>query len=258
MKKSYFIFLVAFLVMGTSANAQFFKKLKKKVQERVEEVISDNVADKAANEADNALNNVWEMKLDSLNLGGMGSAIDPSKIPDSYDFNWKYNISMQLQDGKNMDFVYRLKKGAKYMGMELPKMSNMFMVMDHKNEMMVMYINNMVRATKMPQEEAELDNPYSDMEYEKIGSKEILGYNCDGFKSENKDYVFTMYITEEAGVGFSSLYKSQKNLPKGFNPDWISEDSLLMEMQMDDKNDPEKSLTMVCTGLSKENFTISK
>lgn len=259
MKKLMYLMLAAFLLSGTSAKAQFFKKLANKVTNKVEDAVTRNISDKAANEADEALNNVWEMDLKGMDIG-MGSPVDLAEVPNSYNFDWKYSLSMKTKDG-GMDFVYRLKEDADYMGMAMPQMANMFIVLDTGNDLTVMYMNGMVRATKLETElpeDTEMENPYSDMEYKKIGSKTILGYDCDGYRAESEDYVFTMYVTDEAGIGFSQLYENQKNLPKGFNPDWISEDSLLMEMQMDNKKDADKSMTMTCTGIEKDNFTISK
>lgn len=256
------LMVAAFLLLGISAEAQFFKKLTKKVTDKVERAVTDNISDKAANEADDALNNVWEMDLGKSGLG-MGSPVDPSEIPDSYAFDWKVNYAMEMKSGK-MDFVYRLKEGADYMGMAMPKMANMFIVMDQKNDLSIIYMNNkLMRATKINEEAiseaAKKESSYAkDMEYEKIGSKTISGYECEGYRAENEDYVFTIYITDDAGIGFSNFYENQKNLPESFNPDWISEDSLLMEMQMTDKKDADKGMTMTCTGIEKENFVIKK
>lgn len=259
MKKLQYLSLSFCLLFTFSAEAQFFKKLKEKVANKVEDVVANNIADKAAKEANDALNKIWETDLKNMNLG-LGDPVDPAEIPESYHFGWKYVMNMKTEAGE-MNFTYRLKEGAPYMGIEMPKMQNLFIVIDHEKEMSIIFMNDMVRATKLqtevPEEES-TENPYADMEYQKIDSKTILGYDCQGYKAETQEYVFIMYVTDEAGIGFNNFYENQKNIPNNFNPDWINEDSLVMEMQMEDKNDPDKSLTMTCTSIEKEDFTISK
>lgn len=256
------IILMVFAVSMFSANnaqAQFFKKLKEKVTNKVENAVTRNISDKAAREANEALNTIWESDLKNINVG-MGDPVDPAEIPAEYKFDWRYTINMKTDAGE-MDFNYRLKEGAPYMGIEMPNMENFFMVIDNEKGMSVMFMNGIVRATKLSSvtvTEDEVKNPYENMEFQKIGTKTIMGYTCEGYKAETKDHSFTIYITDDAGIGFNDIYSNQKNIPKGFDSDWIGEDSLLMEMQMNDKKDPSKNLTMTCTGIEKEDFSISK
>lgn len=256
MKKLLCSIFAMLLLSNYSAEAQFFKKLTKKISEKVEETVTRNISDKAAKEADKTLNNIWETELKDMSFDMGAMSVDPAKIPDSYDFDWKYSMNMETTNGST-NLVYRLKEDAPYMGMKFQKVEDMFVVVDNEKDITIIYMGDIVRASQI-ESEVEAENAYSDMKYEKIGSKTILGYEADGYQAETEEYVYTIYVTDEAGIGFNNMYQNPKNIPENFNPEWIDENSLLMEMQMEHKTDPEKNMAMRCTGLDKEAFTISK
>ena len=263
MKKLTLLFLSLFL-MGTTAEAQFLKKLKQKVEQKVEQKVVDNVSDKAAAETEKSLNKMWEMDMGGIPMGG--ERVDPAAVPASYDFDWEYAMNMHMEQG-DMEFTYLLKKDAPHFGMQMPNLPGMFMVMDAENKMMVMFmeseVSKMLTATKFDPEkieESDAENPYKDAEMKEIGSKQIMGYNCKGYQTETPEYLMTFYVTDEAGVGFADIFQaSQKNAPKGFNPEWFAEGTgLMMEMTMEDKKDASKNMTMTCTRLQKKDFSINK
>lgn len=264
MKNLVFLCLAFFIMAGTpTAEAQFLKKLKKKVEQKVEDAATKNISDKAANETDKALNNMWEKQLDNTSFTMGMDMVDPSEIPDSYEFDWEYTLRMQTTEGE-MDMVYHIKENAPFLGIKVPQAENMFTVLDNKNKMTVLYMNSegnkMVMATRnnISEEDVDMENPYKDMEFTEIGTKTILGYKCQGYRSENADNIFEFYVTDEAGVSFRDLYQeNQKNIPKGLNADWIKDGTgLMMAMEMKDKNNPEKNVTMTCTGIEKKPFLI--
>lgn len=266
MKKLTILFLSLFL-MGSTAEAQFLKKLQKKIEEKVEKKAVDNVSDKAAAETENSLNKMWEMDLSSMPMGGMGGErVDPAEIPASYNFDWEYTMNMHSTEG-DMELTYLLKKDSPHFGMQIPNVPGMFMVMDGEKQMMVMFMDSegsrMLTATKLDPaslEASEMEDPYKNAEMKEIGSKEIMGYHCKGYQTETPEHVYTFYVTDEAEVGFSDIFKAnQKNAPKGFNPEWFKDGTgLMMEMNMVDKVDPSKNVSMTCTKLEKKPFTISK
>ena len=266
MKKLIYLMLCAFLV-SASAEAQFLKKLKKKVEQKVENTVTENISNKAANEADKSLNNLWETQLENSSFSMGTERIDPSEIPASYNFDWEYKMNMKTSEG-NMDMVYLLKEDASYVGLKVPQAENMITVLDTENDLTVIFMHSkeskIVIATRMDMEatnQQEAQDSYEEMEVEKIGSKTILGYDCQGYKMENDDHVFTFYVTDDAEVSFNDLYKtSSKDLPKGFeNAEWMkNRDGLMMEMQMEDKKNPAKSATMTCIGIEKNPVSIKK
>lgn len=258
MKKNGYLLLVG-LLLGTTAEAQFLKKLGAKIADKVEKTATDNLSDKAANETNETLNEAWGGDWSQKNKETSIAENSSSGIPESYDFDWKYTLRLD-SNKKDIDLVYRLKKGANYMGIGGGMMGNIFMVMDFDRNLSVMFMNGFVRGTKMnTSEDSENLNPeMENFTFEKIASKTILGYDCDGYRAENNEYEMTMYVTDEVGVGFTGGFKNQEYLPKNFNPEWINENSLMMEMQMINKKNPKQNMTLICTGIEPENYTISK
>ncbi len=264
MKNLIYFVLAFFLIAGTTtAEAQFLKKLKKKVEKKVEDAAIKNVSDKAAEETDKSLNNLWAKQLENSQFNMGMNMVDPSEIPGAYSFDWKYTLQMTTTEGE-MDMVYHIKENAPYVGIKVPQAEDMFTVLDNEKNMTVLYMNSkgnkMVMATRFDASEAEMeaDNPYNDMEFKEIEGKTILGYSCQGYRGENEENVYTFYVTDEAGVSFRDLYQeNQKNVPKGLNADWFKDGTgLLMAMEMEDKNNPAKSVTMTCTGIEKQPFSV--
>lgn len=263
MKKLFYLLIASFL-MSVSAEAQFFKKLKEKVEEKVEHAVTENVSNKAANEADKSLNNLWDTQLKNSSFSMGAERVDPSEIPASYNFDWEYEMNMKTSEG-DLNMVYLLKEGAPYIGVRVPQAQNMLTVLDNEKEMTVMFMESegskMVMATRIHTEtdQAEIENPYENMEMKKIESKTILGYECQGYQTENEEHIFTFYVTNEAGISLRDLYQtSQKDIPKGFaNVEWLKDDSgIMMEMQMENKKNPKQSASMTCTSIKKNPFII--
>ena len=259
------IFGLSVFMICTTAEAQFLKKLKNKVQEKVENVAIDNVSDKAANETNKSLNSLWEKKIGDGNFSMGTERVNPEEIPTSYDFDWIYKMRITHTNGE-MDMLYHLKEDAPYFGMEMQQQGEMFIVFDDKNDLSVMFMasgeNKYLMATRFDMEETSegSEEYYDDMEIKEIGTKTILGYECQGYEGENKDYIFQFYITKEAGIGFDRMFQNkQNNLPEDFNPDWLQDgDALLMQMRMEDKNSSKNNMSMTCTKIEKEPLTIRK
>ena len=256
--------LTALILAVPGAEAQFFKKLKKKVQEKVENAVTENVSDKAASEAEKSLNDLWETDFKNSAISFGAERVDPASIPATYDFSWEYQMKMSTSEGE-VEMIYLIKENAPYIGIKIPQAQNMVTVLDNANEMTVMYMdsgeNKMVMASKINASSAEAEetgNPYENMEMKKIGTKEILGYECQGYQTENDEHIYKFYVTDEAGISFTDLVQTnQKNVPEGFDAEWLQDgEGLLMEMQMEDKKNPARSASMTCTGIEKKPFVI--
>ncbi|MHA6278848.1 DUF4412 domain-containing protein [Salinimicrobium sp. CAU 1759] len=265
MKKLIYLGLAIFLMAGTSTTeAQILKKLKKKITEKVEDAAVNNVSDKAAEKTDESLNKLWSQQVKNNQFSMGMDMVDPSEIPESYNFDWIYTLEMNTSEGK-MDMVYHIKENAPYVGVKIPEAENMFTVLDNNENMTVLYMNSegnkMVMATRfeVSEEEMAMNDSYGQMEFEEIGTKTILGYNCQGYRAEDEENIYTFYVTDEAGVSFRDIYhENQKNIPKGLNADWLIDGTgLMMEMQMQDKANPDKNVSMTCTGIEKKPFTIN-
>lgn len=266
MKKLIYLLLILFLV-SPSAEAQFLKNLKKKVQQKVEQRVTENISEKAADEAEKSMNNLWETQLENSSFSMGTEKVDPAEIPSSYDFDWEYRMNMQTSEGE-MEMAYLLKEDAPYFGIKVPQAQNMLTVLDSQNSLTVIFMdseeNKMLMATKMEtedHEQEEIENPYENMEVEKLGTKTILGYESQGYRMENEDHTFTFYVTDEAEISFNDMYKTNsKDLPQGFeDAEWIQDGKgLMMEMNMKDKKNPERSTTMTCVGIEKNAVSLKK
>lgn len=260
MKSSKFILIIIVFAFCTSAKAQFLKKLKKKAEQAVEEVIVRKTADKAAQMAGKGMDKVF-------NIDFGGAQADPSVLPEVYDFEWKYTMQMTHKKG-NMNMTYYLKPGAKYFGSQPelednPMANGMFMVFDEELDIMAIF-----KETEDGKSGMLLKNPSSDIEdmaeqeeanledytFTKIGTKTVLGYECQGFQMENDEMKMTMYMAMDAPVSFNQIYGSHiKTKPKGFDPKWMekAENSIVMEMEVINKKKKKYNMKMTCVALEK-------
>ncbi|MDG5490821.1 DUF4412 domain-containing protein [Psychroserpens sp. SPM9] len=191
------------------------------------------------------------------------------ELPSSYDFDYIYKLKMTHKKG-DMTFDYYLKKGGTYFGFDSAEMTKtnedakMFMVMDNKLNISAMFMEMMgkkvVQKTKLKASDFKGDTDASAYTFKKIESKTIMGFDCEGFVSENEDVKITFYITNEVPVSFNQVFGANaKKMPKGFNPEWMkkyADNGLMMEMIYVDKKKSKNSMTMQCVGLEKTTFSI--
>ncbi len=188
-------------------------------------------------------------------------------LPNSYAFEWILKMEMKNKQGSYI-MEYFLKKDEKYFGFKndmlakANKGAKMFMVIDKERKMNVVFMSmmgqNIVQTTKMDDfnEDDEEDNENN---IEKIGTKTILGYTCQGFKTVNGTREITFYITNEVPISFTQIWGfDKKSKPKGFNDKWMkyAENGLVMEMNFVDKKKPKYNTTMICTAIKKTEFSI--
>ncbi|MEH6537040.1 MAG: DUF4412 domain-containing protein [Psychroserpens sp.] len=200
---------------------------------------------------------------------GYSQKISKIELPSSYDFDYIYKLKMTHKK-KDITFDYYLKEGGMYFGIDSAEMSKsspdtkMFMVMDSNLNITAMFMEMMgkkvVQKTKLKASDFKGDSDNSEYSFEKLDSKTIMGYECEGFVSENDKVKITIYMTDDVPVSFNQVFgTNSKNLPKGFNPEWMkrySENGLMMEMVYVDKKKVKNSMTMQCVGLEKTEFSI--
>lgn len=248
------------------AESQVLKNLKKKVETRVEQTVTDKIANKAATEAGESVDKITDPQLNKSAYPIGTEQAGFSEIPEKYEFEWRYDIHLKNREGETT-LNYFLKKDAPYFGFKLPNSEDMFMVMDASRNLMVMYMsskgNKMISASKISQtslDEIDPENERDKYTFRKIGNKTILGYDCSGFQAENKDGVYTFYITSEPDISFMDIYKSDKtNLPANFDPKWMEGGKgLMMQMILEDKKNPKKNAVMTCVSLEKQSVILRK
>src|SRR5699024_7769346 len=127
--KTFFFVAVAALVLVPTreAEAQLWDKIKKKTQDKVENVIVDKTSDKAAE--------ITAKKMDQalsadFNFYGKGDKKkDVSDLPESYAFEWKYQVQIKQEnpDSKGaMVLDYYLAPDQTYFGFTMEQLSSLF------------------------------------------------------------------------------------------------------------------------------------
>lgn len=266
MKKILTLSLLAFF-LSTSMQAQFLKKLQQKVEKRVEDVVTDKVADKAAAQASASMDNLLNVQLKNSGFLTGIEQVDAAEVPEKYVFDHTYVMQIKTEDGE-LPMTYLLKKDAPYFGMKMHTDEDMYMVMDAENKLTVMYMSsgdtNFMTATRMPEAEEDsiVQKTSKEEEYtfKQLPDKKIMGYNCKGFQAEDEGSVMTFYVTKEAEVSFTDIYKNEKTqIPKGFDPKWMEDaEGLMMEMTLNNKKDQKQNMSMTCVALEKQTTTINK
>jgi len=271
-------FSVSILFTG-SLNAQFLKKLQKSVERGVEKAVLKKTEEVAADKTEQGMDKLLNMEFMNMydEKFKTGEAVDPSLLPDTYDFEWKYTMEINTTQGAiSMD--YYLSPGVEYFGMK-PDLSeqevtgNMVMVMDVERNITTMFMDmgdtKMAMPTAIPLdtalegtdlEDTDLDTA-GEYVFEEIGTKEILGRTCQGFRMENEEMKVIIYSMLDAPVSFNQVFGSDaQKMPKGFDPKWLEkmENALVMEMTYTDKTESLNATKMQCVALSEETFVISK
>ena len=267
MKAKSILWAIVLLFFTYSSQAQFLKRLEDRIQKKVENTIVEKTSDKVAEKTSNSLDKAFD-----INPFGKGAdKVEPSVIPDYYDFSWKYSMLMKTKEG-DITFDYFLQPNEPYFGFNMPtmenktSMDNLFMVMDNGRKITITFIksneNSMALASSMPDDLdfEETDNKSGDFSYETLPEKEIMGYTCKGIKATNDTHEITMYFTTEAPVSFNDIYKNkQSNIPEGLKKYFKeNERSLMLEMQMTDKKKNKNNATMECIGLEEVQKQIDK
>lgn len=270
--KKILIIVVILSSFGIShSNAQFLNKLKKRVMEKTEALVIDKAADKvavkAADKTGEAMDKLLNPDFGSI-MNPMGKKVDMSKLPASYNFDYRYAMKMKTEEGEiGMD--YYLSKTEPYMGVKMimseDKNMSMSMVFDEGNKTLFTYVNGMAMATEMDLSDAvdeEDMDMYNDYTFKELPNREFLGYDCIGREMENDEYKFTIYIAPDMEAGFGNMFKSKHaNIPPSmqkFSKEY--ENGLMMYMEMVDKMGKKKkntNATMECVAFEPTNLVIS-
>lgn len=202
-------------------------------------------------------------------MSSLGNQVDPSELPSTYTFNYRYTVKMIHKKG-DFKINYYLKKDADYFGSlteldNVKAMEGMFMVHDNELNAMTIFMergdNKTAQVVSSPSEmESETDQSIGDYTITQLPDKQILGYQCKGFKMESEEFDITMYILADAPVSFNNVGQANAQaMPKGFDASWLkkAENSLMMEMHFEHKKKKKLKASMVCVGLEKESKVIN-
>ena len=257
------LMLLVFLALGIPVQAQFLKQLGDKVQKAAENAVTNKSAEKTTKMTNKAMEGLFNMDLSKA-----VQPVDPSTLPAGYHFDWRYTLQMETGKGDmNLHYFLNEKQGMPFGSRpEMQQgnaMGNMLMVMDPSQSTITILMDDGNNKTGMVMSSADISGEVdtkkdrSDYEFKKIGTKEILGYTCQGFEMENEDSHMTVYVAQDVPVSINNLYggNNAKQLPKSFDPKWldeIGENSLIMEMDYKNKKKKGESVKMTCIALEKE------
>lgn len=257
--KSLLLSLFMFAFISEMPQAQVLKRSHKKDVPQSEQIVSNAIlfSKRKILDRNQTISTKENLKI-----------TDISKVPDTYNFDWSYNIKIETKDGETF-LNYLIEKNQLYYGMKISSSENIFMVLDPQIKLMIMFMetegkkwmntaqynykktNHFFSGKKSAQEK---------YKFKKVGNKTIVGYSCKGYQVENNDQVITFYITSEPDINFKAIYQLDKtHLPENFNPDWLNKaEGVLMQMSMEGIKHARNNMTLTCIKLSKEQHNFDK
>lgn len=292
MKSKFSLIVMICLLIGGSANAQFFKKLKKKAENAAERTILNRTDREVSKGTDKSIDNAMEggdkdkktkkseeqseaeiAKISNRALSVFGG--DMASIPDSYKF--QYIMDMTMTSGKNEMLInYYVQPTAGYFGftmeMENEMAANSFVVYDLENEAMVSFMDTngqkMVMRMNIPFDEEMQETIKNNGKNESIKKsnitpiegKTVLGYRCKGYQIKQEDGISKFYITDEAPISFIGMFASIKKMQKKMDTSAIpfDENSMMMEMEYIPNKKRDDKVHMICTAIKEQPYIISK
>ena len=263
------IILLAFLLIASNIQAQFLDKLTKRAKRAAETAAMNKAAEKAFEKAGSSEGGF--LNMDNNIFGAFGGSVDPSVLPASYSYEWRYTLRVSHKQG-DMDMHYHLREdgtdfASRFEMQQQTLMGGMLMVMDQQRGVMAMLMHTgneksgqVMASDDTPVDLSESESQLGDYEFREIGTKEILGYTCQGYEMENEDYTMTMYVAFDTPVSLNKATNmDMQRMPKGFDPKWmdkVGKDNLMMEMRVDHKHKKKFNATITCVALEREPLTI--
>ena len=286
--KTLLFVLFAFLFVQISPlQAQLLKKMKERVQAATEDIIAEKAAQKAAQETGKVLDTLLNIdpnsdysNLDLSNVymqGGADLDIEPVY---SFDTNVLYQMrfdgdkdesvvdySMWFSDNKNyMATQVKNIQSEKNKNTDMP--TSVFSVFDEKNQAMILLMEeqqigqvvSMEKIKSVSEEQDLMENRQTEFEsLKKTGNtKDILGYSCEEFVSENEGTQFSIWVTQELDLYQKNMFFNISRSLGGnsFNQVPSEAKGFLMEMSFANKNTGEKG-SMVVKEIRKERRELS-
>lgn len=273
--KPILLFSLLTILSINSLEAQLLKKLKKRVQEATEDVIAEKAAQKVAQESGKALDSLLEIDPDyqakypehMAQMMAAGSENIP--IEDSYTFNTMVIYEMTITDGDNsseVNYEMWFSENAPYMATQVnnnaqpdPKdmPSAILSILDDKNQAMIIVMEEQKMAQLLSMSKiknsaiAESEEEETDTAFEALtktgNSKQILGYTCEEFVSENESGKLSFWVTTELTLFQKNMFFNMSQSLGGNTFGEIPSEArgFMMEMNYEDLSSKEKSKMQV-------------
>lgn len=285
--KSLISCIIATLVLSTysiEAEAQIMNRVKDKAKDKVEEKVDEKVEEKLDKTAEKLVERSWESifgVLDSTNgdaeSGGPFRLASNVSTADSYDFDVVTTMKIETTDAEGyadppMKMHMHFKEGGEYTGTRFEggnlqdemhaDYDNLFIIYDADNEAMIMLMESdeekfsfaynwkdALKQAEEKDEEVDWEETEEWNDFKKIGQKEILGYQCDGYESQNDESRTEIWVTRDADAGIQRMFGAHANTKHMKNA--LPEDyphGMLMEMTTEHENG--EKVTMEVTDIS--------
>jgi len=255
-------------IFSINAEAQLLNRLKKKAKEAAEQKAEEKLTEQVEQAAQRAVERSWnsifgEFTPDSSNGMQLPFTIGSNvKTEDAYHFNIISTMEIQTirTDGEaeppvmmamhfHDDAMYT---GTRFESEEMQKQEGeLFIIYDFKNAAMLMLMSNendrfsfaydwqqdlgSAESDSLYQEEVNWDEVDEWQNYKKIGSKNILGYRCDGYRSDTDSEIIEVWVSRDTEFGINNLFQANANAKqlKGKIPEDYPH-GMIMEMHTED------------------------
>lgn len=228
--------------LSLDAEAQLLNRLKKKAKQAAEQKAEEKIAEQLQRAAEQAVERSWNSIFGEWEADSSGKMRVPFSMnsnietEDRYSFETITTMEMRARDknGKEDPPVYvdmhfnddDFYTGTKFHSQDMEKKEgDLFIIYDLKNKAMLMLIEDednkfsfgyewdqyLIENDSLSQTESDWEEIEEWEGYEKIGSKDILGYSCDGYQSQTDEQTVEIWVSRDNDFGMTQLFKAQAN-----------------------------------------------
>jgi len=267
------LLLAIFAFLSPISEAQILKDLgrsvKRKLSQKIERKVVETLAEEIANRAFRPINDVMDdwirenMKQDSAYAGVsddslailmrtnygkiLGSLNQAANLPPSYSFDHTMDIVV-TDDGKSHPMKWYIMENGDAMAFEqLDGNESQLMLMDIKNDIIVMYNlkdrtgqalpGMMSLGTAFAAAEMEKENYDPMSAIKKGGSKTVAGYKCDEYMFEDDEYQSEIWVSNEVPFDWKGAFGT---LVSRVSPKLAEQNNQLMKGMMLESTTKEK------------------
>ena len=280
----YLLIIAISLTSITVSNAQLLNRLKKRTMDKIEnrfeekvvEELSEEIARRAMQPVDKAFDSFLrqsyrkeygedysDKQIDSLMnsigsnytqfLEAMNTAAD---LPPTYTFDFQYTIETKEENGDKNEATMWLGSDDAVMGILQKDQPNSFVIMDMKNDNIVMYSERdgkktaqalpsmMSMAGALVESSTEFQDHMDNMTIDGPGkTKKIQGYTASLYKVETEDDISEYYVTTEVPFSFNeNFFKNMAQyFPSMYNTELTSMKGMMLEGETYNKKTKKKS-----------------
>lgn len=258
------------ITFSIDANAQILNRLKKKAQRaaaaKAEQKISERVERAAEQMVERSWNSVFgEMPADTTSGRGfpfMRNSNVTTKDAYTFDTITTMEIETVRKNGQTDPptiMHMHFNETEMYTGTKFESEGNdLFIIYDSENSAMLMLMqseeDNFSFAYNWDQSQEGYEHGAEEEEeinwdeidewqgYTKIGTKKILGYNCEGYRSETETDNVEVWVSRDADFGMNNMFQANANAKqlKGKVPATYPQ-GMVMEMYTEELSSGDKT-----------------